>query len=243
MTSAFDTSCFHVFTESDEPIPTWSMDMVGHQMLPAVRSDKKHISFITFSNSKILWTSVAFFEYILEWCWNIFYSKILCNIWNYLIQLLFWKIFPENCECMNCLDMSCSVQHGPRIHGIQKILSYVLCVCKKIQCNMDFDYIICSLTAWFPLQIMFKWFKCLYSIYIHSIYIYIQYIYIYTTPYTNPRCTNRRSPNSPLLVASGHEAKLRVAIGFVHHLPSFGTLWLCQQFAIENGHRNSRFSQ
>ena len=71
-------------------------------------------------------------------------------------------------------------------------------------------------------------------------YIYTQYIYIYTTPYTNPRCTNRRSPNSPLLVASGHEAKLRVAIGFVHHLPSFGTLWLCQQFAIENGHRNSR---
>ena len=53
MTSAFDTWCFHVSTESDEPIPTWNMDMVGHQMLPAVRSDKKHISFITFSNSKI----------------------------------------------------------------------------------------------------------------------------------------------------------------------------------------------
>ena len=75
---------------------------------------------------------------------------------------------------------TCHVQSNmdPESMGSRKFSATCYVSVKKFQCNMDFDYIICSLTAWFPLQIMFKWFKCLYSIYIHSIYIYTVYIYI-----------------------------------------------------------------
>ena len=103
-----------------------------------------------------------------------FQNSLNINIWS---SCFFERYFRRTVNVWTVWTCHVQSKMDPESMGSRKFSATCYVSAKKS--NVIWTLIIsCSLTAWYPLQIMFKWFKCLYSIYIYSIYIYTVYIYI-----------------------------------------------------------------